>query len=208
MVMSESLLVVGACTLAGGVGPRPAPPSEVCRSGTTIMDCTGLDRQVQPDNISLVWGVTLATIVVLGVPTILARSQHKEQGMRCLAGFLFQALWLLAACVMTDHPALNYALSLHACVRLLARLEVQRCLVGGGRWWGLRFATVLGILAYAALHGPPVSVVGWPEQGADTRTCAYIAHLAGCILPGLVLDVLGCLISAARYVDLQAGSGQ
>jgi len=206
MVMSESLLVVGACTLAGGVGPRPGRPSEVCRSGTTIVDCAGLDRQVVPENISIVWGATLATIVVLGVPTILARSQHKEHGMRCLAGVLFQALWLLAASVMSDHPALNYTLSLHACVRLLCRFEVQRSLVGGHRWWGLRFGAVLGILGYAVAEGPAVSVVGWPEQG-DTRICAYIAHLAGCILPGLVLDVLGWLIAAARYVDLQAGGG-
>ncbi len=206
MVMSESLLVVGACTLAGGVGPRTAPSSDVCRSGTTILDCTALDRQVVPENISLVWGLTLGTIVVLGLPTILTRSQHKEHGMRCLAGVLFQGLWLLVACVVTDHPAINYALSLHACVRLLSRLEVQHSLVGGQRWWCLRFLTVLGILAYAAVQGPPVSIVGWPDQG-DTRTCAYIAHLAGCIMPGLVLDVLGWLISAARYVDMQAGAG-
>lgn len=206
MAMSESLLVVVACTLAGGVGKRQQAASEVCRSGTTILDCAGLDKQVVPEDLSLVWGVTLATIVLLGLPTILTRSQQKEQGMRCLAGVLFQALWLLVASVTTDHPVINYTLTLHACVRLLSRLEIQRCLVGGRQLWALRYGTVLCILAYGALQGPPVSVVGWPEDRSDTRTCAYIAHLAGCILPGLVLDVLGWLISAARYVDLQAGS--
>lgn len=202
MVFSESVLVIAACTLAGGFGDRnqSAPQEGACRVGTQFMDCLGLDREVDPAHTLTLWCNTLICIVILGMPTILARSVNKEEGMRCLAGILVQALCLMLGSMALEHPSLNYALSAHGCVLLLSRMDVGRPLVGGGKWWSLRYAMIMLLLAYVATRGPAVAVVRWPGAN-DTRACAYIAHLAGSIWPGFVLDMSALGMRACRWLE-------
>jgi len=204
MVFSESALVVAACTLAGGVGERNRTTPEVgsCRVGTQFLDCAGLDREVDPRHTLVLWCATLACTVLLGMPTILGRSAQKEEAMRCLAAILFQTLCLMVISMASEHPSLNYTLSAHGSVLLLSRMDVGRPLVGGGKWWSIRYAMIVLILAYVALQGPAVAVVRWPGAG-DTLSCAYIAHLAGCIWPTLALDGSALAMRAGGWLALR-----
>lgn len=206
MVFSESALVIGACTLAGGLGSRnrTAPLDGSCRVGTQILDCTGLDTEVDPAHTLVLWCATLACTMLLGMPTILCRSAQKEEGMRCLAGILIQALCLMLVSMASEHPSLNYTLSAHGTVLLLSRIDAGRNLIGGGKWWSLRYGMIVLLLAYVASQGPAVAVVRWPGAG-DTLSCAYISHLAGCIWPSLVLDVSALVMRACRWLEPPPG---
>jgi len=203
MVLSDSLLVVFACTLAGGPD-RPTfnnhHPSHnaTCGVGTRWAECRELDRDISPMHLIVPWTLTLLTIVVLSMPTVLLRSKYKEAGLRSFAGNLFQCLGLLlASSFATDHPSICFALTMHSCVRLLAQLQVNTPGVWGASWWAMRFFTVFVILALEVCVGPPVSVIRWHDT-SPSLSCAYLAHLVGCIIPELVLLNMRFLFFAAR----------
>jgi hypothetical protein len=212
MVLSDSLLVVFACTLAGGFNHPTTtiidkknhthPPNTTahnngtCGLGTRWMECRELDRTITPMHLTVPWILTLATIVVLSMPTVLLRSRHKELGLRVFAGNLLQCLGLLlASSFATDHPSICFTLTIHSCVRLLAQLQITP--VGGASWWSLRFLAIFAILALEVCTGPAVSVVRWQDT-SPPLTCAYLAHLIGCILPELILLNVRFLFFAAR----------
>jgi hypothetical protein len=187
----EHVLVMLATTLAGGIerSPRPLPANATCGRGTFWADCAFLDEEIAPTDVLLPWAVTLGTLLFLSMPSVLLRSRHKIEALSILAWTYVQYLCLLVLSTMsTDHPCISFTLSLHSCVRLLARMEVTNRLVGGSWWWALRFLAMAGLLAWAVLAGAPISVVRWAEQ--DDPACAYRMHLTGCIAPDLVLYLL------------------
>lgn len=196
----EHVLVVVACTLAGGVErvANHSDGNQTCGSGSAWLECGSLDDRISPIHIYIPWVFTLGALVVLSMPTVLLRSRHKRKALRQLSWAFFQCL-LLAYCSIfaTDHPSLMYTFSLHSCVRLLVRLHVTEKLVGGRWWWGLRHACALGLIAWQVFAGVPISVVGW-AGGKDQQdlTCAYLAHLGGCLFPDLVLFLMETLFSA------------
>jgi hypothetical protein len=207
MVLPESLLVVMASTLAGGLERHPSHflgnlTNTTCRAGTRWLECHTLDELIQPIHILVPWCITLCTLVILSMPTVLLRSRSKEQGLRVVASntLLFLCL-LLCSTFATDSPSLCFVLSLHACVRLLVQLEVSSVLVGGRTWWSLRYVAAGAILALELCLGPSISIVRWPTtRPGSALSCAYLAHLGGCILPDLVISkqrwlmgVLGCI---------------
>ncbi len=201
MLLPESLLVVVACTLSGGVERPPDPPGNAtCGRGTDWSECGVLDEGIHPLHLAVPWAVTLGTILVLGMPTLLLRSKHKERGLSLVAWNLFQCLGLmLCSSFATDHPSICFALSLHSCALLLGHLEMSRALVGPGWWWGLRYLVMLGLLAWEVALGPAVSVVRWPSTPEGTALpCAYLAHLAGAVVPDCVLCALQALLFAGR----------
>ena len=188
----EHVLVVLASTLAGGI-ERPARPqatsNATCGRGSVWADCAAMDETIQPGDVLLPWTATLGTLLFLSMPSVLLRSRHKIEALSILAWTYLQYLCLLVLSTMsTDHPCISFTLSLHSCVRLLARMEVTDRLVGGSWWWRLRYLTMAGLLVWAVLAGAPVSVVRWVEQ--DDPACAYRMHLAGCIAPDLALFLL------------------
>ena len=202
--MSASVAVIVACTLAGGVKVRNgtrAPP-ETCRVGSQILDCSPLDRETDPAHIIILWCLTLGGLVLLGLPTVLARSPQKRQGMQHLASLLLQTLCVMTGCVLSDHPSINYALSAHASVLTLTRMHVGPPLWGGASWWGMRYGLVGALLMYMVMEGPAVSLVHWPAS-AETRTCAFIAHLAGSTAPCLIIDALQGALVLARALSLR-----
>jgi hypothetical protein len=76
-------------------------------------------------------------------------------------------------------------------------------MIGSGLWWSLRYLAIMGLLGLQVVAGPAISVVRWPSTPSGTALpCAYLAHLAGCIVPDLVLVYLRWLIAAARYVHV------
>jgi hypothetical protein len=193
MVGLDSVLVVVAATLAGGFNRTLEAPS--CAEGSRWRECPVLDATIHPVHILVPWAVTLATIVVLGMPSVLLHSKGKEQALRVFAGNLFKFLGLLScSTLVADHPSVCYTLTIHACVRLLASMEglMQR-------------VTVLALLAAQVCEGPAISVVHWPgaEQGA--LSCAYLAHLVGCVVPDLVLAGMRALVASARYIHVGEG---
>ena len=202
MIFPESLLVVLACTLAGGV-ERPlalAKPNGTCKVGTHWDECTVLDETMVPHHLVVPWGVALACITFLSLPTILLRSKRKEEALCMVASNLFQCYGLMLCSIwVTDHPSIFFALSLHGCVLLLGRMEAGAPLVGGPWWWGMRYPVALCLLAWEVLQGPPLSVVRWPSTPQGTALpCAYLAHLAGAIAPDCVLMLLRRASSAGR----------
>lgn len=201
MPLPGSLLVVLACTLSGGMERAKAPTGNAtCGKGTAWSECGVLDETIPARDLAVPWVVTLATIVFLSMPTLLLRSKHKERGLSLVAWNLFQCLGLkLCSSFTTDHPSICFALGMHSCAHLLCRLEISRALVGPGWWWALRFLALFGLLAWEVSLGPAMSVVRWPSTPEGTALpCAYLAHLAGAILPDCVLFVLRGLLFAGR----------
>ncbi len=163
-----------------------------------------MDSGITAQHLLTPWIVCLATIVVLSMPTVLLRSKTKEKGLRTFAYNLLMYLGLLSCSVLfADHRSICFTLGLHSCVRLLAQLEVSHGMLGSSLWWGLRYPVILGILGLEVVAGPAISVVRWPSTPTGTALpCAYLAHLAGCIFPDLVLVYLRWLIAAAHYVHI------
>jgi hypothetical protein len=62
----------------------------------------------------------------------------------------------------------------------------------------------LGILLLQVFVSPSLSVIRWPStlKGSSIE-CAYLAHLAGCIVPDLVIECMRGLVSMARYVQIR-----
>ncbi len=194
MILPESMLVVLACTLSGGVDRqrRLDGGNATCGVGTRWAECGVLDEGISPQHVALPWTVTLCTIVVLSMPTVLLRSSHKEKALSKVAANLLQCLGLmLCSSFVTDHPSICFALSLHSCVLLLGHMDIAGPQVGAAWWWGLRHLAALGLLAWEVFAGPPLSVVRWPDTPPGTAlSCAYLAHLAGSIVPDCALLVL------------------
>ena len=212
MVFPESALVVLASTLAGGI-PRVHFPStdhasepRTCGKGTRWAECHVLDEHIHSAHLMLPWTVTLCTVIVLSMPTVLLRSRAKEKGLRMFAGNLFYCLGLLlCSFFMSDHPTICFALSMHSCLRLLIRMETSSsAMLGGTLWWSLRYVSALGILLLQVFVAPSLSVIRWPStpKGSSIE-CAYLAHLAGCIVPDLAIECMRLLISMARYVQIR-----
>jgi hypothetical protein len=106
---------------------------------------------------------------------------------------------MLCASFATDHPSMQFALGMHSAALLLSHLETSRALVGPAWWWGLRHLALLGLLAWEVCLGPPISVVRWPSTpGGTALPCAYLAHLAGAIVPDCVLFGLRTLLCVCR----------
>jgi hypothetical protein len=197
---SSSAAVIVACTLAGGVEDQNSTTRpETCRVGSHIGDCASMDRQIHPAHIIILWCIALGGLLLLGLPTVLSRKPH---GMQHVAVLFVRTLCIMAVCVMSEHASLNYAMSAHATIVILVHMEMGPQLWGGARWWGLRYALAGGLLAYMALHGPAVSLVRWPHA-EDTRTCAFIVHLCGTTVPGLVIDAMHWIARGVRLLALR-----
>lgn len=178
MLLPERLLVVLACTLSGGMERLPANPgNSTCAKGTHWNECGALDDLFHEQDLAVPWSVALGTIVFLGMPTLLLRSKHKEQGLSLVAWNLVQCMALmLCASFATDHPSMQFALGMHSAALLLSHLETSRALVGPAWWWGLRHLALLGLLAWEVCLGPPISVVRWPSTpGGTALPCATFA---------------------------------
>lgn len=200
----EHALVVLASTLAGGVTrvvhytQDGGAGNRTCGTGSTWAECSVLDEGISPLHVLIPWLFTLGVLVVLSMPTVLLRSKHKERGLGLIAWMFMQLLALmLSSTVFTDHPALTFTLSLHACVRLLTRLRVSEWLVGGAMWWSLRYLGVALLLCWEVFAGAPVSIVRWAAEPPEGLPCAYLAHLGGCIVPDLTLLLLHTLMQGA-----------
>lgn len=210
MKYPEHILVVLACTLAGGVEQIPTPDwfksshvdareEPTCGPGSAWLECHSLDAHVLPVHIFSPWIFTVVLLLILGMPTILVRTKHKEKSLGHLAWIYLQCLALAYSSIfVTDHPSLMFSFTLHSCVRILLRMPVTNKLVGGRLWWGLRYAGVVVLLGWEILAGVPVSIVRWNQSGAKDLSCAYLAHLAGCLVPDLIvfaLEVVGQTVS-------------
>ena len=211
-MLSESLMVVIATTLSGGLKPPISTgPTAVVNESCPVVsptiswgECVVIDSEISAQHLLTPWIVCLSTIVVLSMPTVLLRSQAKEKGLRTFAYNLLMYLGLLSCSVLfADHRSICFTLGLHSCVRLLSHLEISDGMLGSALWWGLRYLAILGLLGLEVVAGPSISVVRWPSTPAGTALpCAYLAHLAGCIFPDLVLVYLRWLIAAAYYVQI------
>ena len=212
MVFPESALAVLTSTLAGGIpkagGPssQSSPPdsNHTCGKGTRWGECHVLDEHIHATHLMMPWVITLCSMMVLSMPTLLLRSRSKEKGLRTIAGNLFYCLGLLlCSFFVSDHPAICLALTVHSCLRLLVRMDTSDAMIGGALWWSLRYVSALGILCLQVFVLPSLSVVRWPSTlKGSTIECAYLAHLAGCIIPDLVITCMRAIISAARYVQI------
>lgn len=216
----DTILVILACTLAGGMDRAPwaflgsanvtLPPPQGNHScpadSPHWRDCAELDAMIQPVHLFTPWVCAFATVVFLGMPTVLLRSRVKEKGLRHFTGILVQFLSLLGCgALMTARPAVCFVFALHASVRFLSSIDASHVLVGGGGWWSLRYLSVMLILAGQLVLGPPVAVVHWPggPGGGEGVACAYLCHLVGCVVPDVALSGVRCLIAFARYVHIR-----
>lgn len=210
VLLTESLLVVIATTLSGGMkGPNvPSPEGKnngSCTSSGIILwgECAVLDVEITPQHLASPWILTLGTIVFLSMPTVLLKSKAKARGLMSFACNLLQCLGLLSCSLLfVDHRCICFTVGLHSCIRLLAQMEVSEGLVGGAVWWSLRYLVAFGLLVLEIAAGPAVAVVRWPSTPMGTALpCAYLAHLVGCIFPDLILLQIRWLVAAARYVQ-------
>ena len=201
------LLVVLACTLAGGVErasfSNDTHGNNSCSAGTRWGECNVLDSGVTPEHIWTPWAVLLGTILVLNMPTVLLRSTNKEKGLSMVAWVFIQCLGLMAVSLFaTDHPSLQFTLSLHAIVRLLEHMDTSPPLCGGWLWWETRHLVVLCLLLWEVLLGPPISIIRWPGS-PEALQCSYLAHLAGAILPDCAMLALRWVQRMGRCVNLR-----
>ena len=183
-------------------------------------ECPALDATIHPLHLLAPWMITLATLVILSMPTVILRSKSKEKGLRIFAGNLLRFLGLVVSCsFLSNHASVCYTFTLHASIRFLGRMELSPVLLGGPLWWGMRFLAAFLILLMQLLVGPPVSVVHWPgstprapptDSGEQCQSqyqqplpCAYLCHLVGCVGPDLVLSFVRCLITSAQYIHIR-----
>lgn len=223
----DNVLVILACTLGGGVDRGPweivrrlngtshpynrssrfnLKGNSTCTAGGgQWRDCAELDATIHPVHMFAPWCCAFATVVVLGMPTILLRSRAKEKGLCLFTGILVQYLGLLGCGVlMAGHPAVCFVFSLHASVRFLSSIEATHVLVGGGGWWSLRYVSVVSILVGQLVFGPPVAVVHWQGVAVESGvSCAYLSHLVGCVGPDMALSGVRCFVAFARYIHLR-----
>jgi hypothetical protein len=210
MVSIDSLLVVVVSTLAGGFnrttgvipdtasGNFTATGEGSCGASAKWGECHRLDAMIHPLHLLLPWVVTLCTVVTLGMPSVLLHSKGQEDGLRFFAGNLFQFFGLLScSTLVSDHPSVCYALTLHSCVRLLD----QHVFLFSWGWFLQRLGVAL-LLLLQLIEGPAVSVVHWPGGTPATLPCAYLCHLVGCVAPDLVLSVMRWLVTSARYIHI------
>jgi hypothetical protein len=211
MVFPESALVVLTSTLAGGIprseneSSKQAQGNPTCGQGTRWIECHVLDEHIHATHLMMPWVITLCSMMILSMPTLLLRSRLKEKGLRTIAGNLFYCLGLLlCSFFVSDHPAICLALTMHSCLRLLIRMDTSDAMLGGGLWWSLRYVSAVGILLLQVFVVPSLSVVRWPSTlKGSAIECAYLAHLAGCIIPDLVISCMRAIISTARYVQIR-----
>lgn len=205
----EHALVVVACTLAGGVDQMDVPAflmppnkhNQTCGKGSAWLECAHLDSAVLPVHVYGPWAVTLAVVLILGMPTVLLRSKHKEQGLRQFAWICLQCLILAyGSLFLTDHPILMFSFTLHSSVRLLLRMPVTDRLLGGPIWWSLRYGGALVILAGEIVFGVPISIVRWRSDDSQHLTCAYLAHLGGCLVPDMLIFAFNLVGQVASCV--------
>jgi hypothetical protein len=219
LVQADTLITMLVCTLAGGFGrhgntssrqPNASSssplPLDSCPSpaGNPSPACEDLDASILPLHLLVPWISTLSTLVVLSMPTILLRSKGKEAGLRRFAAALLRFLAMLGSVSLASNAPLTvrFVFSVYACVRVLVISTGEG---GEGAWWGLRYTSVVGLLAWQLFHGPPVSLMAWPASGLGQGSlhCAYLAHLVGCVGPGIVLTAVQCVIGFATFVDIR-----
>lgn len=205
MLFPEGVLVVFACTLAGGIergAPAHAEEGSSCKKGTAWAECGVLDEGIMPLQIAVPWLVVLGTLLFLSMPTLLLRSRQKEKALGVVAWNFMQCLGLMTcSAFVTDHPSICFALTMHSCVLLLGHLEISRHFVGPAWWWGLRYLAMLGLLVWEVALGPVISVVRWPSTPAGPAlACGYLAHLGGALIPDCVLCMMRALLWMGRCV--------
>lgn len=207
VLLTESLLVVIASTLSGGLREHVnnSTNGTCASSGISLWsECAVLDSGITSQHLAAPWIITLGTIVFLSMPTVLLRSKAKAKGLMSFACNLLQCLGLLCCSFLfVDHPCICFTVGLHSCVRLLVQMEVLNGLVLGSLWWSLRYLVAFGLLVLEIAAGPAVAVVRWPSTPPGSAlSCAYLAHLIGCIFPDLILLQIRWLITTARYVQI------
>lgn len=197
-------LVILACDHAGGYF---RPENQSCKpaaNGTLLGEdptCLGLDALVTQQDTLTAWGVTVAVMLVLGIPTVVLRSRWRENGIQFVTG-QHARLLLLMVFVIGRTSVENYVFGLHACVSVLVGMKPpgSSCVLGSPLWWRLRYIGVLLILIHAAMLGPPVSVTHWPAVPEAFMRCAHRTHLRGAVIPDLALFVLAQALETWRYV--------
>jgi len=204
--------VILACSMAGGhfnttrlttTCTQNVSQTSILWGGIQASECADLDSIIRAEDIIWPWGLTIGTILFLGMPTILLKSRWKEKGISMLMGNLLRCLSCLACVICLFHqPVVAYTLSLHSCSHLLAGLKLHKtAMMGGSVWWGMRFLAVPCILVIAGVSGPPVSIVQWPKMPSSCVHCAFLAHLIGCIVPGLAMTFTDFFMACVRYMQ-------
>lgn len=198
--MLSSVGVVLATTLAGS---RRSPRVANCSAAEWFAECSVLDARIPGEDLRWPWLFCVGSLVLLSLPTAATRSRRREAGVLTLCVALLHALAVMLAQSRVPHRSLAYALALHGSVGVLLGVPV-------GPWfacpelWALRYPVVAGMLAYAALHGPSLSVVQWPDAPSSV-TCAALAHLLGTLVPDAVGHFLwACSRWAGELVSVHA----
>jgi hypothetical protein len=214
---ADTLVTMLVCTLSGGLGRQGNVSSRAINSSSILADscaspthgkqpstCQDLDALILPVHLLIPWITTLCTLVFLSMPTLLLLSKGKEVGLQRFAATLLRFLALLGSVSLasTTPLAVRFVFSVYACVRVLVSAKGG---VGAEWWWGLRYTALAGLFAWQVFHGPPISLMSWPGSGLGQGSlhCAYLAHLVGCVGPGIVLAAVQCVISLARFVDIR-----
>lgn len=218
-MQADTLVTMIMCTLSGGLGRHgnvssrsinASYPADSCSSspnhGKQPSTCQDLDALILPAHLLIPWITTLSTLVFLSMPTLLLLSKGKEAGLRRFAATLLRFLALLGSVSLASNAplAVRYVFSVYACVRVLVSAKGGRG-GGAGWWWGLRYTALAGLFAWQVFHGPPISLMSWPGSGLGQGSlhCAYLAHLVGCVGPGIVLATVQCVISLASFVNIR-----
>ena len=177
--------------------------------------CAAVDAGISSLHILVPWAVTLCTVVALGLPSVLTSYKGREYDLRAFAGHLFQILGLLACTLSLAHrPAICFAFTLHGVLRLLLPWDQPSAwhrvaYTPSSLIWPpstaclLRPTVAAGLLLLQLCEGPVgLSIVRWPSaEAAAPLSCAFQAHLEGCLAPDVVLLALRFLVVSARYIQ-------
>ena len=203
LLLAGKLAVVGATTLAGAklriIGMSPPTCGH---ASYQYQECQVLDPHVSSVVFYAPWVFNAFVLLVLSLPTVFLESRYPEHGMQAIASLFAHQTSLMVWSAMLP-ATVGYTLALHTCVHTLLTIQWGQHLVGGAIWWGLRFPAAAGLVALAALYGPPVSVVRWPgADSTDAVACATTAHLLGSLVPDIALSLEMGFLSTAGWLLL------
>jgi hypothetical protein len=192
----SKLLVVFACTLAGGREPlsllsfETGQESATCSSDSDLPPCSEIAKKIEIWHIITPIYIAGSMWLVVAMPTICLRGQHKARGVRSLI-FTLMLLWIhliICYCIflMKEDIVLAYVWGVHSAAHVLATWRPRRHTL---MYQEIQpYASVIGVLLVAEFAreiGAPVGLVPW--QSGKQAQCWWIVHFV-CVIGVDVLD--------------------
>lgn len=210
------ILLIVACTLAGGSSSAFERPSNVTNATNTTMTtvvsdndsstchvpCALLQKQVEVSHIAYPFLISSTSWAFMTFGSVLFKTKHRSLVVRALfwpIKFLCISIWIAYVILyFKKDKVMAYSWSLHSSGISMLSFSPKRAIVGNRVVYVLTpLICVVSICLYAWRRGPPVGIAPWIS--GDQAQCGWMVHLVavlGSDLLAYLLSPLGALLWA------------